>query len=127
VASAPAPTTTGPVKPTEAPYPPVPEATLAKGRDLVKTFDQDLAKANELYQESQKAKKAGDDAAWQSKLKDARKLAEGINDRWNEFIVTLPHSKDYDEEQVAKHYFYKESGIAAKTGKLLAAMKSDER
>lgn len=116
-----------PAAPAEKPYPPLPEAKKREGADLAASFTKDIAEAERIYKESLKAKEAGDDAAWQAKLADVSRLANGINDRWNEFIVSLPESRDYDQEQVARHYFYKESGIAARAGKLLAAMKSDQR
>jgi hypothetical protein len=123
----PAATPAGPAKPSAPPYPPMPAAKLAEGQALVKTFDRDAAEADRLYKESLRAKEAGDDAAWQGRLKESRDLLNGIKDSWNEFLGTLPSNKDYDEEDVAKHYFYRESGLVAKATKLLAAMKSDER
>jgi hypothetical protein len=116
-----------PTKPAEKPYPPLPEAKKLEGSALVKTFDRDIVEAERLYKESLKAKEAGNDAEWQAKLAQVSDLATAINDKWNDFIATLPSSRDYDEEQVARHYFYKESGIVARAGKLLAAMKSDRR
>ena len=127
---APPPAPVAPVKPAApaaAPYPQVPAAKLEEARTLAKSFEADAAKANVLYDESIRAKKAGDDAVWQSKLKDARGLLEGIKDQWTEFIATLPSSKDYDEEAVARHYFEREGGKVTQLIKKLAAMKSDER
>ncbi|HVG94431.1 MAG TPA: hypothetical protein VND21_08295 [Planctomycetota bacterium] len=122
-----APAPAAPAKPAEKPYPPLLESKKREGAELAASFPKDIAEAERIYKESLKAKEAGDDAAWQSKLNDVSRLANSINDRWNEFIATLPESKDYDGEQVARHYFYKESGIAARAGKLLSAMKSDQR
>jgi hypothetical protein len=125
-APAPEPVAT-PTKPGEAPYPILSAAKQEEGRNLVRTFEQAANDADRLYKESLKAKEAGDEAAWQSKLGEAATLLHGINDRWNEFIASLPSSRDYDEEQVARHYFPKESGQVARWTKLLAAMKSDKR
>ncbi len=116
-----------PPAPNAPPYPTVPAARLEEARTLVASFDADAAKANKLYDESIRAKKEGDDALWQSKLKEARGLLEGIKDQWNDFISRLPSSKDYDEEAVARHYFEREGGKVTQLIKKLAAMKSDER
>ena len=115
------------MKPLPASFPNVSPAKLEEGKKLVGTFEKDAAEANRLYDESIKAKKDGDDAKWQAKLKESRKLLENINDQWNEFIGTLPSSKDYDVEEVAKHYFAREGGQVTQLIKKLAAMKSDER
>jgi len=125
-AAAPAPTAPG--KPPPPAFPAMPSAKQAEAAALVQAFQADSAKANALYEESQKAKKSGDDAAWQSKLKQAIGLAAGINSKWNDFIATLPSSKDYDEEEVARHYFEKESGAVARmTATILRASKTDEK
>lgn len=119
---------TVPSKPPPPAFPAMPSSKLTEASALVQSFQGDSAKAEALYEESQKAKKAGDDAAWQSKLKQAIGLASGINSKWNEFIATLPSSKDYDEEEVARHYFEKESGAVARmTAKILRASKTDEK
>ena len=114
-------------KPVEAPYPPLPAGKLEEGKKLVTTFDKDAIEANRLYDESIKSKKAGDDKEWQAKLLESRNLLEAIKDQWNGFIGTLPSSKDYDIEQVARHYFPKEGGQVTQLIKKLAAMKSDQR
>ncbi len=119
---------TVPGKPPPPAFPEMPSSKRTEASALVQSFQGDSAKADALYEESQKAKKAGDDAAWQSKLKQAIGLASGINSKWNEFIATLPSSKDYDEEEVARHYFEKESGAVARmTAKILRASKTDEK
>ena len=69
----------------------------------------------------------GDETKWQSKLGEASDLMTGINEKWNGFIEGLPTSKDYDFEDVAKHYFPRETGLVAKYTKLLSAMKSDRK
>jgi hypothetical protein len=127
VESVPVATVTKPVKASEKPYPAMPAAKVDEARRLVSTFEADGAKGKRLYDESLAAKKAGNDAEWQSKLKEARGLLEDIRDKWNDFIATLPSSKDYDVEQVAMHYFSTESGKVTRLTKPLAAMKSDER
>lgn len=127
VESVPVPVVTKPVKPGEKPYPPMPAAKVDEARRLVSTFEADGAKGKQLYDESLKAKKAGNDAEWQSKLKEARTLLEGINERWNKFIETLPSNSDYDVEQVTAKYFSTENGKVTRLTKPLAAMKSDER
>ena len=127
VDSVPVPVVTRPVKPGEKPYPPMPAAKVDEARRLVATFDADAAKGDRLYDESLKAKKAGNDAEWQSKLKEARSLLENIRDKWNDFIATLPNTSDYDVEQVTAHYFSTENGKVTRLTKKLAAMKSDER
>lgn len=116
-----------PGKPPPPAYPPMPPEKATEAASLVKTFESDATKAEGLYKESQQAKKDGDDARWQSKLKEAKQLLADINDKWNEFISTLPKNKDYDEEEVARHYFEREGGKVATYTKKLAAMKSDER
>ena len=123
----PVPVVTKPVGPKEKPYPPMPAAKIDEARKLVATFDRDSAEGERLYNESLQAKKAGLDAEWQSKLKEARRLLEDIRDKWNDFMATLPHNSDYDEEQVTAHYFPRENGRVASLTKKLAAMKSDER
>lgn len=128
----PAPAPAAPVAPTSGgpapkPYPPVPDSTVSKGRDLVRTFQNDADKASRLYAESLKAKGAGDDTTWQSKLKEARALLENIKDQWNEFVGGLPSNRDWDSEDVAKHYLGRESGQVQTMLKPLAAMKTDER
>ena len=127
VEAVPTPVVQKPVKAGEKPYPAMPAAKVDEARRLVSTFELDGAKGKQLYDESLKAKKSGNDAEWQSKLKEARTLLEGINQKWNSFIETLPSSKDYDVEQVAMHYFSAESGKVTRLTKPLAAMKSDER
>lgn len=116
-----------PVKPGGPAYPVVPAAKLAEATALVKTFEADGGRAEALYRESQEAKKAGDETKWQSKLGEASDLMTGINEKWNGFIEGLPTSKDYDFEDVAKHYFPRETGLVAKYTKLLSAMKSDRK
>lgn len=116
-----------PGKPPPPPFPAMPPEKLTEASKLVQTFEADAAKADALYKESQKAKKDGDDALWQSKLKQAKDLVNDIKDKWNDFIGTLPTSKDYDQEEVARHYLERESGRVAQLTKVLAAMKSDER
>jgi hypothetical protein len=127
VESVPTPVVVKPVKAGEKPYPAMPAAKIDEARKLVATFEADGAKGKVLYDESVQAKKAGNDAQWQSKLKEARGLLEDIRDKWNDFIATLPSSKDYDVEQVAMKYFSTESGKVTRLTKPLAAMKSDER
>jgi hypothetical protein len=116
---------TGPAKPGEKPYPPITEAMLNEGRNLVRTFEKDAAAADRLYTESQKAKKAGDDAGWQAKLREALNLYHGINVKWNDFADRLPTGNGYDTSDVERHYFPREAGQVQKYTKLLAAMKSD--
>jgi hypothetical protein len=123
----PPPVAPAPAKPAEKPYPAITEAKLAEGRKLAASFDADAAKAEALYKVANEAKKAGDTATWQSKLKEMRSILENIKDQWNEFIGTMPPSKDYDTEETAKHYFGPESGRVQRYIKLLAASKSDER
>lgn len=115
----------GPAKPGEKPFPPITEAVMNEGRNLVRTFEKDAAAADRLYTESQKAKKAGDDSGWQSKLREAANLYHGINVKWNEFVDRLPTGNGYDTNDVERHYFPRESGQVQKYTKLLSAMKSD--
>jgi len=128
--TSPAPTTlkpTEPVKPPPPGFPTVSAAKLEEGKKLVASFEKNAADANRLYDESIRAKKDGDDAKWQAKLTEAGDLLGPINDQWNAFIATLPTSKDYDIEQVAMHYFARESGLVTKYTQKLAAMKTDKR
>ena len=115
----------GPVKPGEKPYPTIPQAMVDEGRGLVRTFEKDAAAADRLYNESQKLKKAGDDAGWQAKLREAANLYHGINVRWNDFVDRLPTGTGYDSGDVERHYFKSEAGQVQRYTKLLAAMKSD--
>jgi hypothetical protein len=119
--------TPGDTKPPPPPYPDMPAAKVAEAAALVRTFEADASKAEGLYKESQQAKKDGDDVKWQAKLKEAKDLVSDIKDKWNDFIAGLPTSKDYDQEEVARHYLEKENGRVAQLTKVLAAMKSDER
>lgn len=114
-----------PPKPGEKPYPTITEAVMAEGRELVRTFEKDAAAADRLYTESQKLKKAGDDAGWQAKLREAANLYHGINGRWNDFVDRLPTGNGYDTNDVERHYFPRESGQVQRYTKLLSAMKSD--
>jgi hypothetical protein len=115
-----------PTGPAPKPYPTMPAAKATEAASLVQSFEGDGARAQTLYTESQKAKKDGDDALWQKKLHEAVNIASAINGKWNDFIATLPASKDYDEEEVAKHYFSKESGrVTQLTGAILKAAKTD--
>lgn len=109
----------------EKPYPAVPEAMLNEGRNLVRTFDKDAAAADALYVESLKAKETGDEKTWQGKLRQAQDLYHAINNQWNAFIDRLPTGNGYDTEEVAKHYFPRESGMVQKYVKNLRAMKTD--
>lgn len=115
----------GPAKPGEKPFPPITEAMATEGRNLVRTFEKDAATADRLYTDSQKAKKAGDDAGWQAKLREAANLYHGINVKWNDFVDRLPTGNGYDTSDVERHYFPREAGQVQKYTKLLAAMKSD--
>ncbi len=123
----PTPAVVKPTAPAEKPYPPLAPDVLAKGRTLVSSFAQKSADADRLYKESLQAKQAGDTAAWQSKLRDARALLDSIKDEWNEFEGGLPTGNGYDSDQVAAHYFAHERGQVQKFTKNLAAMKSDQR
>jgi len=116
-----------PTKPAEKPWPAIADAKLAEGRKLASSFDADAAKAKAIYKEANEAKQKGDTTTWQSKLKEMRFILENIKDQWNEFIATMPKSPHYDSEDVAKHYFSRESGQVQNHLKLLAASKSDER
>ena len=118
---------TQPVAPAPPPYPAISPAKLEEGRTLAASFEAKAAEADKLYAESVRAKKAGEDALWQSKLREARALLDGINDEWNEFILGMPKSKDYNEEDVARHYFEREGGKVTRLLKNLSAMKSDQR
>jgi hypothetical protein len=122
------PATSTPVKPGEKAYPTITQAVQAEGQALVRTFEKDAADASRLYVESQKAKKAGDDAAWQAKFKQARQLADSINTRWNEFIDRLPTGNGYDTSDMERHYFPREAGrVQTMVKDVLAASKSDEK
>lgn len=117
----------GPTKPAEKPYPVVPQTLADRGRKIVADSKAKADEADRLYTESQKAKKAGNDAEWQSKLKQARQIYDGINDEWNDFEASLPTGNGYDQEQVAAHYFARERGQIQKYVKNLSAVKTDER
>jgi hypothetical protein len=121
------PTPTAPPPKAEKPYPPMPPGKAEEARTLVASFAADASRADGYYQESVRAKQAGNDALWQSKLKEAKQLYHGINERWNEFVMTLPTNRDYDQEQVVAHYFPRENGQVATYVKNLRAMKSDEK
>jgi hypothetical protein len=109
------------------PYPEMPAAKYAEAKSLATSFEADARRANALYDESLRAKKAGDDALWQSKLKEAKQLLHEINEKWNEFIASLPSNRDHDEEDVVRHFFERENGQVATYTRKLANMKSDER
>jgi len=116
-----------PVGPKEKPYPEIPSSKAQEAKQLVDSFERDAGKAKALYEESQKAHKAGNDAEWQSKLKEAKQLLSDINDKWNEFEGTLPTGNGYDSDQVASHYFSRERGRVQVLTRDLQAMKTDER
>jgi hypothetical protein len=101
---APKPAATGPVKPPPAPFPKISDALLTKARALVKTFEAPAREGNRLYDEGMKAKQAGNDAVWQSKMEEAMPYFQGIQDAWNELVGEMPPSNDYDQEQVANHH-----------------------
>ncbi len=109
------------------PYPTITEAMLNEGRNLVRTFDKDAATADRLVSESVKAKGTGDIDTQQSKLREARGLYTNIKNQWNDFIDRLPTGNGYETEDVAKHYFARESGQVQKYLKNLAAMKTDQK
>ena len=116
-----------PTKAPEKPYPTVPESKRAEADKVAAAADPVKAKAEALYKEANEAKKAGDSAKWQSKLKEMRSILENLKDQWNDFVATMPVSRDYDTEDVAKHYFGPQSGRVQAALKLLAASKSDEK
>jgi len=109
------------------PYPTITEAMLNEGRNLVRTFDKDAATADRLVSESVKAKGTGDETTQQAKLREARGLYTNIKNQWNDFIDRLPTGNGYETEDVAKHYFPRESGQVQKYLKNLAAMKTDQK
>jgi hypothetical protein len=116
-----------PVAPATKPYPEMPSAKIAEAKRLADSFADDARRGDALYAESLKAKQAGDDAAWQKKLGEAKQLYETIKDKWNDFVDGLPSNKDHDTEDVLRHYFQRESGQVQAYIKKLANMKSDER
>jgi hypothetical protein len=115
-----------PKPPADKPFKPLPPAVLAKGKDLVKTFEKDAEAGNRLYDESLKLKDK-DQAAWQAKLREAVNHLERIKTAWNDFIDELPPDPNYGAEEVARHYFPAENGKVTKWIKHLAAVKTDLR
>jgi hypothetical protein len=111
------------------PQPPaLPAGKLEAGRALVASFAAKAAEAKKLLAESQKAKAAGNDEEWQSKLQDANRLASDINDAWEEFEASLPTTKEFDQEAVAAHYFRRERGqVDAYVKEVKRSLKTDER
>jgi hypothetical protein len=122
----PAPVVVAPPKPAGPAYPPLPQAKVDEASRLVKTFPERGAKAQKLADEAMKAKAAGNLTEQQAKLNEARQILNSINDEWNEFIVSLPSNKDYDQEQVAAYYLRAQNGEVAKWTKLLRVMKSEQ-
>ena len=117
----------GPAIPAAKPYPDMPKDKQAEAQRLSSSFEADSMRADRLYAESLKAKKTGDDALWQSKLKEAGAIYHEILDKWNDFIGSLPSNGYYDAEQVVAFYFPRENGLVAKYTKALGNMKADER
>jgi hypothetical protein len=123
-----APAAAAPVKPAAPKPPDLPPGKLEAGRALVASFATKAAEAKKLLDESQKAKAAGKDDEWQSKLRDANRLASDINDEWNEFEASLPTNKDFDQDAVSAHYFKRERGqVQTYVKDVKRSMKTDER
>jgi hypothetical protein len=123
-----APVVAAPVKPAGPKPPDLPPGKLEAGRALVASFATKAAEAKKLLDESQKAKAAGKDDEWQSKLQDANRLASDINDEWNEFEASLPTNKDFDQDAVSAHYFKRERGqVQGYVKDVKRSMKTDER
>ncbi len=62
--------------------------------------------ATDLYNESVQAKQAGVLDLWQEKMAEARSRMGELTDVWNdEIVLKMPHNWDWDEDQVADHYF----------------------
>jgi hypothetical protein len=114
-------------KPSEPPWPEMPASKYEEAKHLASSFDADARRADALLNEAGDAKRKGDDALWQKKLGEAKAILHDINDKWNDFIATLPHNKDHDEEQVVAHFFPRENGQVATYTKKLSAMKASER
>jgi hypothetical protein len=93
---------------------------MTKAKALAKSFEAPAAEAQRLYDEGMKAKKAGDDATWQSKMSEASRVLQGVQDEWNELILQLPQTKDYDQEQVANHYLGHEGNTVTRALTLLS-------
>ncbi len=116
-----------PTKPAEAPYPAVDPQIITDAKALVKTFEGPAALAQRLYDEGLRAKQAGDDATWQSKMEEASQHLTEIQDQWNELIQRMPTSKSYDEEQVANHVLGREGNVVNRALSLLSAIHKTQR
>ncbi len=122
------PAASGPVKPdgpVEKPRLPVPNVSPAlqdKGNQLVQEMENVYKTAAALADEAKQAQKDGRRAEWQDKLQKAHDTLSDATDLWNEIVAEMPSNADWDEDQVADHYFGK---IWTKIGKLKATFKTD--
>lgn len=107
-------------------YPAMPPGKADEAKRLAASFDADAKRADDLYAQAQKARGAGNDEAWQNKLKEAVAIYGEINEQWNAFIATLPSNKWYDTEQVVAHYFPRENGRAAALTKKRGSLLKEE-
>jgi hypothetical protein len=89
------------------PFPPLSAETIARIRATIRALKMEDAvkRAHALLDEAREAKRAGDEESWQALLRGALGHLDPILDAWAEIEASMPSTKDYDESQVAQHYF----------------------
>ena len=118
----------GPVKPTRAPPPPIPDDIMADAKSIVELMSDKKNEADTLYDEGMAAKQGGDRDTWQSKLKQAETLYNDIREQWNSDVIMAIEgmgisNKDWDSEQIANHWLGKEGEKVSKAIERLSYIK----
>lgn len=116
-----------PPKPQRLPPPELTAAQRAAGDGLVDEIEEIGEEGDRLYQEAGEAKAAGDDDLWQQRLTEAAQTYNGIKDLWNELVAQMPNNADWDEEQVANHYFTRQVQAYEKAMKRVGEIAKDRR
>jgi hypothetical protein len=128
---APTPAATGTQPPAPPQRPPPPAITEAQKRaadGLIDQIKEIQAEGDRLYAEAGKAKAAGDDDLWQTRLEEAARVLKGINDLWNDLVGQMPSlPPHWDEEEVANHHFPREADAYQKAMKRMGEIQKDRR
>jgi hypothetical protein len=118
----------GPDKPPPPPpYPPMDVNKILEIKAKVKSFEPQIARGQQLYDEAIKLKNEKKDEEWQAKLKEASLEFEAVQDEWNAILESLPTSTHYDMEDVANHYLGQEGAKVAKAMQTIMAIKKQRR
>jgi hypothetical protein len=115
--------------PPPPPYPDLPASRVAEIKAEVRALKVDEAarRAQKLYDEALTAKNSGDEATWQTKLREAEAELGPIQDAWNEIEASMPSTKDYDEAEVANHYLGDEANSIRKATEVLSRISKQLR